>query len=91
MKQFVTKSFNGVSSAILKSALKKKSNQSVHEEGDVKLINCIRNTLTSRSNIVLVCNVSPSLQHFEHSLPAIKFCSRILECIVKKSNRAVKD
>eukprot|EP00347_Sterkiella_histriomuscorum_P021720 403333001 len=88
IRQFVTKSFNGLSSQILKSALKKKSSNT-HEDGDIKLVNSISQTLTQNSNIILICNVNPGQSAFEHSLPAIKFCSRIRECIIKKlrSNR----
>ncbi|CDW75105.1 low quality protein: centromere-associated protein e [Stylonychia lemnae] len=82
IRQFVTRSFNALSSQILRSALRKKSQN--HDEGDVKLVNSIRNSLTQSSNIILICNVNPSPQAFHHSLPAIKFCARIRECIIKK-------
>jgi hypothetical protein len=54
------------------------------DEGDVKIVNCLRNTLTSTSNIVLLCCVNPGQQYYEHSLPAMKFCARIRDCIIKK-------
>ena len=54
------------------------------EDGDIKIVNCLRNTLTTASNIVLVCCVSPSQQSYDHALPAVKFCARIRECIIKK-------
>lgn len=82
IKQFVTRSFNGISSQILKAGLKKRSNH--HEDGEAKIVNCIRNTLTMNSNIILICNVNPSQVAFEHSLPALKFCAKIRDCIVKK-------
>jgi hypothetical protein len=37
---------------------------------------------------MLINCASPNQQYFEHTLPAIKFCSRIRETIIKKSNRA---
>jgi hypothetical protein len=53
------------------------------------LVQCLKSTLTSKSNILLVNCASPNQQYFEHTLPAVKFCSRIRETIIKKSNRAV--
>jgi len=47
IKQFVTKSFNCLSSQLLRSALKKRASSSAIEEGDSKLVSCLRNTLTS--------------------------------------------
>jgi hypothetical protein len=40
--------------------------------------------LNPKTNIVLICCVSPHPKCFEHSLPAIKFCGRIRDCIVKR-------
>lgn len=88
VRSFVTKSFNGLSSLILKSALKKRDPSHQPTEGDVKLVSSIRQTLTHNSNIVLVCNINPSVGAFEHSLPAIKFCSRIRESIAKKHKQS---
>lgn len=34
-----------------------------------------------------MCCVSPALCHFDHSLPAIKFCARIRDCIIKRLAR----
>jgi hypothetical protein len=43
--------------------------------------------MTTSSNIVLICCVNPNPSHYEHSLPAIKFCARIRDCIVKKLSK----
>ena len=59
VRQFVTKSFNGISSQIVRAALNKRSKNQM-EDGDIKIVNCLRNTLTTASNIILVCCVSPS-------------------------------
>lgn len=83
VRSFVTKSFNSLSAQLLRSALKKKSASHSNDE-DSKIVNCIRNTMTSNSNIVLICCVNPGISHFEHSLPAIKFCARIRDCILSK-------
>jgi predicted cupin superfamily sugar epimerase len=40
--------------------------------------------MTSASNVLMVCCVSPSYQYFDHSLAALKFCGKIRDCIVKK-------
>lgn len=81
MRQFVTKSFNGLSTQILKSALGKRTQL---EEGDTGLVSCLKNTLTSKSNILLVACASPIPQSYDHSLPAVKFCARIRDTIVRK-------
>jgi hypothetical protein len=57
VRQFVTKSFNSISSQLLRSALKKKPAQM--EDGDSKIVNCVRNTMTNTSNILMVCCVNP--------------------------------
>lgn len=57
VRNFVTKSFNSLSSQLLRAALKKR-NPGV-DEGDSKIVNCLRNTLTTSSNILLVCCVNP--------------------------------
>jgi hypothetical protein len=66
----------------MKSAMGKKTNSST--DGDNYLVECLRSTLTRNSNITLVCTVNPSPNHYEHSLPAVKFCARIRDSIMKK-------
>lgn len=90
VRQFVTKSFNSLSTQLLRSALKKKqntTNSSTIDDEDSKLVNCLRNTLTSQSNIVFICCANPAPQHYEHNLPAIKFAARIRDCIIRKMNK----
>lgn len=77
----MTKSFNCLSTQILKSALGKRTQL---EEGDSGLVGSLKTTLTSKSNIVLVACASPAPQFFDHSLPAVKFCARIRDTIVRK-------
>ena len=88
VRSFVTKSFNGLSSQLLKSALRKKGQGA--GEGEVTLVECLRKTMTHRSNIVLICNVNPAPNHYEHSLPAVKFCAKIRDSIVKRLNQSQK-
>lgn len=57
------------------------------DDGESKLINCLRNTLTSTSNAVVICCVNPGQAYFDHSLPALKFCARIRDCILRKTNK----
>ena len=83
VRNFVTKSFNSLSSQLLRAALKKR-NPGV-DEGDSKIVNCLRNTLTTSSNILVICCVNPGPQYFEHSLPAIKFCARIRDYVMRKT------
>mmetsp|Transcript_30795 Transcript_30795/g.30289 ORF Transcript_30795/g.30289 Transcript_30795/m.30289 type:complete len:150 (+) Transcript_30795:1136-1585(+) len=90
VKQFVTKSFNSLSAQMLRAALKKRSNASM-EDGDSKIVNCLRNTLTTTANILMVCCVNPGENYFEHSLPALKFCARIRDCIMKKLQQRNKN
>ena len=85
VRNFVTRSFNALSSLLLRSALKKKSHQM--DEGDSKLINCLRNTMTSQSNMLVICCVNPGGGHFDHSLPAIKFCARIRDYVMRKTQK----
>ena len=82
LKQFVTKSFNSISSQLMRTALRKPS--SSLQDGEVYIVDCLRKTLTKTSNILLVCNVNPGPTHFEHSLPVVKFCARIRDSILKK-------
>lgn len=35
----------------------------------------------------MMCCVNPDMRSFEHSLPAIKFCARIRDCIVKRLSK----
>ncbi|CDW80672.1 kinesin motor domain containing protein [Stylonychia lemnae] len=85
IKQFVTKSFNSLSSQLLRSALRKKtSGYNSLSDGEAVIVECLRKSLTSQSNIALICHVNPSPAHFEHSLPAVKFCARIRDTILKK-------
>ena len=81
VRNFVTKSFNSLSSQLLGAALRKR-NPAV-DEGDSKIVNCLRNTLTTSSNILLVCCVNPGGPYFEHSLPALKFCARIRDYVMR--------
>ena len=81
VRQFVTRSFNGLSTQVLKSALGKRQQL---EEGDVSLVGALQSTLTAKSNVVLVACASPSAAFFEHTLPAVKFCARIRDTIVRK-------
>ena len=46
IRQFVTRSFNSLSSQLLRSALKKKTVSNSVDDGDSKIVNCLRNTLT---------------------------------------------
>ncbi|MFO0116432.1 MAG: hypothetical protein ACK521_02015 [bacterium] len=46
MRQFVTKSFNCLSTQLLKSALGKRTQ---FEEGDSHLVSCLKSTLTPKS------------------------------------------
>lgn len=69
---------------MLRAALKKRNMNSNVDDGDAKIINCLRNTLTTQSNIVLICCVNPGQSYYEHALPALKFCARIRDCIIKK-------
>jgi hypothetical protein len=80
IKQFVTSSFNSLSSQLVRSALHKR----IPEDSEAKIINCLSNTLTHQSNIVLVACVNPSPGAIEHSVPAVKFIARIRDCIVRK-------
>ena len=48
------------------------------------LVTAIKSTLTSKANVLLIACASPSPQFFDHTLPAIKFCARIRETIVRK-------
>ena len=57
------------------------------DEGDSKLINCLRNTMTSQSNMLVICCVNPGGGHFDHSLPAIKFCARIRDYVMRKTQK----
>ncbi len=86
VRTFVTKSFNSLSSQMLRVALKKRQTKSI-DEGESPLMNSLRSCFTVNSNIVFVCNVNPAPAHFEHSLPALKFSARIRDCIVKKLGR----
>ena len=81
VRQFVTKSFNCLSTQILKSALGKRTQL---EDGDSGLVASLKSTLTTRSNILVVACSSPAPHFFDHSLPAIKFCARIRDTIVRK-------
>jgi len=81
VRQFVTKSFNCLSTQILKSSLGKRTQL---EEGDSSLVAALKNTLTSKSNVLLVACASSAPQFFDHALPAIKFCARIRDTIVRK-------
>ena len=81
VRQFVTKSFNNLSTQILKSALGKRTQL---EDGDSGLVGCLKNTLTSKSNVLLIACTSPAPQFYDHSLPAVKFCARIRDTIVRK-------
>lgn len=81
VRQFVTKSFNCLSTQILKSALGKRTQ---FEEGDSGLVGALKNTMTPHSNILLIACSSPSSQDYDHTLPAIKFCARIRDTILRK-------
>ena len=84
VRTFVTKSFNSLSTQLIKVATSKK-NQFV--EGENPIINCLRQTLTQSSKILLITCSSPTAQQFQHTLPAVKFCSRIRETIVRRLER----
>ena len=84
VRQFVTKSFNCLSTQLLKTALGKRTQP---EQGDSSLINCMRGCLTSKSNVLLVSCASPSPMHFEHTLPSIKFSARVRQAIIEKKNQ----
>lgn len=93
MKDFITRSFNSLSSSIVRAALKKpqqshrsstSSLMDTPRQQDSKLLECLSQSVTSQSRIVMLCCVSPSQASYEHSLPAIKFCARIRDCIVKR-------
>jgi hypothetical protein len=82
LRQFATRSFNCLSAYLLKISTGKK----VTEE-DCSLTHCLKKTLTSQSNVLLVACVPPGANLFEHTLPAVKFCSRIRESIVKRASK----
>jgi anti-sigma28 factor (negative regulator of flagellin synthesis) len=69
---------------MLRSALKKRQVVTTIDDGESKIVNCLRNTLTTTSNVLLINCVNPGQVYYEHSLPAIKFCARIRDCIIKK-------
>lgn len=80
VKQFATESFNSLSSSMLKSALKGK----VKSERNPSIItNCLSESMSKNSKILFICCVSPLTENFSHSLPALKFCARIRDCILK--------
>ena len=68
----------------MRAALGKKP---IQQQQEATLIDCLSSTLTLNSNVMLMCCVSPAPYHFDHSLPAIKFCARIRDCIIKRLKR----
>lgn len=56
----------------------------ISDETETKLLGCLRNTLTNKSNILVISCVDPGQHLFEHCLPSLKFCASIKEQISKK-------
>jgi len=79
MRQFAVNSLNSLSSEILLAALcrPKKSSQS-------SLTSLLNHTLNQYSKILFVTCVDDNINSLEMSLPALKFSSRIRECIFQK-------
>ena len=82
----MTNSFNLISASLLKCALRKRiKGHERGEQGDAgKLVSALSRGLNRRSNVLLVCCVASGAEQYEHSVPALKFCHRIRECICKQ-------
>ena len=80
VKQAILRSFNGLSADLLKIAAKRKQ----HED---EVVCDFLPSLRQSHNVLLVACASPSVQHFSHTLPAVKFCSKIHNTIVKRLER----
>jgi hypothetical protein len=76
MKEFATQSFNSLSANLLKTALKGKI-KSESQRTDSMLSKCLNESMTFKSNVLVICAVSPMSEFFDHSLPALKFCYKI--------------
>ena len=84
-KKFVTDSFNAVSTNLLLSALKKgeKENKKKFKLASSKLTDCLSESFKN-DKIIVVTSVSSIQSEFMHSLPALKFCSRIRDCVTQQ-------
>lgn len=76
-KDFVTTSFNALSSLLVRAVLGKPSSPNLLGE-------TLADTVNASSQTNMICCVSSSPSKYLHSLPAVKFCARIRDCIVRK-------
>lgn len=71
IRNFIRKSFNGLSSMIVKSTGQSSKYKSSKPPA-TRLEEILRESVNKLSDTILVCCVSPSQKDYKHSLPAIK-------------------
>ena len=97
IKEFATQSFNSLSANLLKSALRGKI-KSESQNSESMITKWLKETMTYKSNVLLIWAVSPISEYFDHSLPALKFWYKIRKWIHKnmlkirdKRNKKMKE
>ena len=97
IRDFATQSFNSLSANLLKSALRGKI-KSESQNNESMITKWLKETMTYKSKVLLICAVSPISEYFDHSLPALKFWFKIRKWIHKnllklrdKRNKKIKD
>ena len=79
LKQHVVQGFNALSNNLLKVGLGGKVQ--MKGNADSVLTSCLKSSFKKSARAVLICCVSPLPEHFNHSLAALKFCSKIRDCL----------
>ncbi len=84
-KQFATDSFNSLSNQLLQSALRSKAKprrkRSQMARGAEVLTRILRRGMAPESRAVVLACVNPQQKRLSDTLPALKFVSRIRECV----------
>ena len=76
--EFVSKSFNSLSSHLMHLIPRKKASKQ-NPDQDSSLVQCLKATMTQDSCITLITTLDPCPEMYKHSLPALKFCASIRE------------
>eukprot|EP01022_Parablepharisma_sp_SALTPOND_P028346 TRINITY_DN70832_c0_g1_i1.p1 TRINITY_DN70832_c0_g1~~TRINITY_DN70832_c0_g1_i1.p1 ORF type:complete len:780 (-),score=139.29 TRINITY_DN70832_c0_g1_i1:138-2477(-) len=87
-KSFATSSFNALSNQILQSALhtktKFKGKKDMIPKGTEVLLKFLRETVGPENRVLVLTCINPRLNRLEDTLPALKFVSRMRECICQE-------
>jgi len=88
---FATTSFNGLSNLILQSALhtksKKSSKKSCVPKGTEVMMKFLQQNVTPENRVLLLSCVNPKQMRLADTLPALKFVTRMRECICVESEK----